>query len=31
MTALGSMIAVPFFTIVAVLLWPLFRVAGLPL
>ena len=31
MTAIGSMIVVPFFTVICLLLWPLFRAVGLPL
>ena len=29
--AIGPMLAVPFFTALAVLLWPLFRAVGLPM
>lgn len=31
MSGLGSLFAVPFFTVLCLLLWPLFRAAGLPL
>ena len=31
MTAVGSMLAVPFFTALAVLFWPVFWALGLPL
>ena len=30
-TAIGSMLAVPFFAVIAVLAWPLFLAAGLPM
>jgi len=31
LTAIGSMLAVPFFTALVLIFWPLFRAAGLPL
>jgi len=31
MSAVGSLLAVPFFTVICLLLWPLFRAVGLPL